>query len=606
MRNKGLAGRCAAVILSAAMWMSGAGAAGVMAGEADYDIFVSGETMKTETFDQGSALTEEFSETDEQEIQAEEDFLPDVQEADPEETPAEVSQKAMAENPEEEGSEAAAVVSAPETVDPVAEFSGSESVGDALFTGGDEAADFVGEESATATPAAGAVEVKAGDYVLMNIPYAKFYEAEIGQANAVDAVSSSTLNKPRTGGLVGGSYHVDPAGTDISGVIYPVMVEDPAALDGYTQVTDESSVTITVTNRGQEATTTYTGSEALFESPDYSYYVLSESPVRYKVMHADGSFDAVNGEVKTVEGVTGEVTVGAHHADVEIALTGTTGIETGARVSGIVLTTEDGGKYALRHIANIWRGTEIGWNLSDMDLGGKTITNIRYYTLTDVIDYPVSLSISKAAYVLMNIPYAKFYEAEIGQADAVDAVSSSTLNKPRTGGLAGGSYHVDPTGTDISSVIYPVMVKDVAMLANYKQVTDEDSVTITVTNRGQEATTTYTGSEALFESPDYSYYLLAEKPARFKVLNEDGTFSAVGGRAATVEGVTGTVKVGARHADIEIALTGTEGIAQGDQVSGIIVTTNDGVIYPLRHIAKSGARRRSAGMKVILRFRERP
>ena len=114
-----------------------------------------------------------------------------------------------------------------------------------------------------------------GGYVLMNIPYDKFYEAEVTEASGLDAVSSATLMKPRTAGLAGGSYHVDPNGSDISGVIFPVYVEDLSVLAalGGTEITDESSVEITVTNRGQESTTTFTGSEALIEAPSYSWDV---------------------------------------------------------------------------------------------------------------------------------------------------------------------------------------------------------------------------------------------------------------------------------------------------------------------------------------------
>ena len=80
-------------------------------------------------------------------------------------------------------------------------------------------------------------------YVLMNIPYADFYAAELSDgAAAVDAVTSATLNKPRTGTLAGGSYHVNSDGSDISGVIYPVFVSDMSALDGKTRVTDDSVV----------------------------------------------------------------------------------------------------------------------------------------------------------------------------------------------------------------------------------------------------------------------------------------------------------------------------------------------------------------------------
>lgn len=209
-------------------------------------------------------------------------------------------------------------------------------------------------------------------YVLMNIPYEKFYQAELAEGSAkVDAVTSATKNKPRTGTLAGGSYHVDPEGTDISGVIYPVYVSDMTALFQYKQITDEDSVDITVTNRGKESTTTYKGKDALFESADYSYYVLSEKPAFYKEFNTDGSFSAVKGEARTVSGVEGTVTAGARHADVEISLSGTEGIAQGDTVSAVIVTDSDGKTYGLRHVTNIWRATEIGWNLSDMDLGGE-------------------------------------------------------------------------------------------------------------------------------------------------------------------------------------------------------------------------------------------
>jgi hypothetical protein len=95
-----------------------------------------------------------------------------------------------------------------------------------------------------------------GAYVLMNIPYADFYTAEVSDVSSIDAVSSSTLMKPRTGGLAGGSYHVDAAGSDISGVIFPVYVEDISVLPilGGTEIKDDSKVEITVINKGEEKT----------------------------------------------------------------------------------------------------------------------------------------------------------------------------------------------------------------------------------------------------------------------------------------------------------------------------------------------------------------
>ena len=231
-------------------------------------------------------------------------------------------------------------------------------------------------------------------YVLMNIPYGEFYAAE--GTSDVDAVSSATRNKPRTIGLAGGSYHVNADGSDITGVIYPVHVKDITALADCTQITDESTVSITVTNRGQTSTTEFTGKEALFEAPSYAYYILTEKPALYKELNAaDGafSFGSVNAEAGTVTGATGEVNTAGRHTNIEIALEGLAGISSGTIVSGVILTDDSGNLYGLRHVYNIWRGTELGWNEGEYDLAGKTIKNIRYYTQESVTDYPVEIYI---------------------------------------------------------------------------------------------------------------------------------------------------------------------------------------------------------------------
>ena len=76
-------------------------------------------------------------------------------------------------------------------------------------------------------------------YVLMNIPYADFYAAELQNDVAVDGVTSATLNKTRTPRLVGGSYHVNADGSDITGITFPVKVGKGVSLKEFTRVTDE-------------------------------------------------------------------------------------------------------------------------------------------------------------------------------------------------------------------------------------------------------------------------------------------------------------------------------------------------------------------------------
>ena len=233
-------------------------------------------------------------------------------------------------------------------------------------------------------------------YVLMNIPYAAFYEAEVTDASSIDAVTSSTLMKPRTAGLAGGSYHVDPAGSDITGVIFPVFVEDLSVLPslGGVEITDDSSVDITVTNKGQESTTTFTGSEALFEAPSYSWYALAEAPAAYKALNADGAFGAIQAETTVLEGAASIVY--DRHADVVVKVTGVDDALADKNVSGAVLALDDGTRVGLRHIANLWRKAEIGFAL-DSDicaaLMGKTIDRIDYITTDGIYELQVGLSV---------------------------------------------------------------------------------------------------------------------------------------------------------------------------------------------------------------------
>ena len=122
--------------------------------------------------------------------------------------------------------------------------------------------------------------------------------------------------------------------------------------------------------------------------------------------------------------------------------------------------------------------------------------------------------------MLMNIPYDDFYKAELKNNDVkVDAFTSATLNKSRTAGMMNGNsaYHVDPNGTDVTGVTFPVKVSDLSLLKDQKQVTDSDSVTITVTNRGQTSSNTYTGKDSLIE-----VFHLGSTFARMKLKGIDG------------------------------------------------------------------------------------
>ena len=202
-------------------------------------------------------------------------------------------------------------------------------------------------------------------YVLMNIPYDEFYAAELQNDVAVDGVASATLNKTRTGSLVGGSYHVNADGSDITGITFPVKIEKGVDLSKYTKITDDSKVEITVTNRGKTSTTTYTGKDALFESASYSYYVLSEAPSYYKAaeLNEDGtlSFGKLQGDVQALDADATLYTsssYGDYQLDVDLDEETVTKL---GNVYGVILSTKEGNDYGLRHMENVWRTTELAW-----------------------------------------------------------------------------------------------------------------------------------------------------------------------------------------------------------------------------------------------------
>ena len=237
-------------------------------------------------------------------------------------------------------------------------------------------------------------EVSKETYVLMNIPYSEFYAAD--QVAGADSVSSATKAKTRST-LVAGSYHVNSDGTDITGITYPVKISDASVLKNYTQITDDSKLSITVNMKGKETTTEYNGKDALFESASYSYYILSETPSYYKeaTVNADGSlsFSEVKGATaQKLNDASFDFTTDTKYGDYELDVNGLP--ESVNTVYGVVISTKKGDNYGLRHLENIWKKTELAWStgfvttshgntLDSKDykkMMGQTINKITYYT----------------------------------------------------------------------------------------------------------------------------------------------------------------------------------------------------------------------------------
>ena len=273
---------------------------------------------------------------------------------------------------------------------------------------------------------------EVGSYVLMNIPYSDFYAAEQNNSGT-DVVTSATKQKTLAGSLVSGSYHVNADGSDITGATFAVKVgSDGIDWSKLKRVTDSDSVEITTSIKGKTSTTTYSGRDALFQAPSYSYYVLpeGETPANYKEATVDESgnlkFGAVEGkDAIALSDVTAKFTTNSKYGDYEIDFGNLREqmVADGnqATVYGAVVNAADEAGniegYGMRALENIWKGKELAWSCGFVteshgsplsstyykSMMGKTIKSVVFYTSTGTYTVamdqyvPVKVSADKGA-----------------------------------------------------------------------------------------------------------------------------------------------------------------------------------------------------------------
>lgn len=398
---------------------------------------------------------------------------------------------------------AAVVISSMPYAVMAADFTDSETVTDSAevisdeFVSDDAQEEFTAQEPEEFITDSATAETKQGEaYVLMNIPYDDFYKAELKNNDVkVDAFTSATKNKSRTAGMMNGNsaYHVNPDGSDVTGVTFPVKVSDLSALKDQKQVTDSDSVTITVTNRGQTSSNTYTGKDTLIENASYAYYILSETPSYYKelTVNADGSysFSAMKGaEIKTVT-IDASLKTETRYGDYELDLNNEAFSEiidtTTDKIYGVTVNTTDGTNYGLRHLENIWRGSMLSWGTGYTtevhgcpvssehykSIMGKTIESVTYYTdkgmiTFDLPDVKVEITTGIKATVadIMDtdseaaVTFDQALPSDFQAQYTVDGKEAAYANgKLTTGSLALGAHKV--VITDISGTYAPIVTE---------------------------------------------------------------------------------------------------------------------------------------------------
>ena len=323
-------------------------------------------------------------------------------------------------------------------------------------------------------------------YVLMNIPYADFYKAD--GVTGADTVSSATKQKTRAS-LASGSYHVNSDGSDITGVTFPVKISDGSVLEKYTQVTDESEVTITTNIKGKENTVTYKGQDALFESASYSYYTLSDTPSYYKeaTVNADGSlsFSEVKGtEPTTLTNATTEFSTSSRYGDYQLDIT-SEDLKNVNTVYGVVVSTKEGSSYGLRHVENIWKKTKLAWStgfvteshgntLDSTDYAammGQTINKVTYYTDQGIYEIP------------MDQQVAKKFDGEVSVADVSVKSEKTAITVSGLPNDFEEEYKIDGIDEDAYSVEIKSDGKTTTRTINFKKALAKGRYTVTLSDK---------------------------------------------------------------------------------------------------------------------------
>ena len=323
-------------------------------------------------------------------------------------------------------------------------------------------------------------------YVLMNIPYADFYKAD--GVTGADTVSSATKQKTRAS-LASGSYHVNSDGSDITGVTFPVKISDGSVLEKYTQVTDESEVTITTNIKGKENTVTYKGQDALFESASYSYYTLSDTPSYYKeaTVNEDGSlsFSEVKGEEPTtLTNAKTEFSTSLKYGDYQLDIT-SEDLKNVNTVYGVVVSTKEGSSYGLRHVENIWKKTKLAWStgfvteshgntLDSKDYAsmmGQTINKVTYYTDAGIYEIP------------MNQKVQTKYDGEISVADASVNAENTIITVSGLPSDFAEEYTINGLDADTYSVEIKSDGKTTTRTINFKKALAKGRYTVTLSDK---------------------------------------------------------------------------------------------------------------------------
>lgn len=358
-------------------------------------------------------------------------------------------------------------------------------------------------------------------YGTMNIPYDEFYKNE-GVMSEVDAVSSATTGKWCNENLTAGTYNkanADGTGT-ILGVTYNVAL------------TKETLNALGNNN--------------------YNFKEISATPQAYKLVTANNNkadFSEVIGTTSKVRNVETSINTSTAWGDYLIdvsSINNNQGTSDLGTIYGVLLTTNNGDVYGMRHLQNIWRD-EIAWssgfktsephgNTLDYEdyvsLMGQTIDKITYITETGyhIVDTDLYVPIKfnntlKVENSSVNDSSTTFEEAGFPQeyskvysVDNLDAVVDN--GKIQYSNAIPGSYTLSVSD---SNGIYDTVSASFVISTDNIPVSFDGKKLVAAENYSAEDVTNYikTISKVTVDGKEYP----ASGRGSVKIFNEDGTIN---------------------------------------------------------------------------------
>ncbi len=201
-------------------------------------------------------------------------------------------------------------------------------------------------------------------------------EAGLRETGHYDAVSSPTLEKAKN---FKGAYH--EIGSDSARILGAAGVNIAISRSLY----EDAKKAIAENKESLNPLLTFVGQIT---------QTVETAPAEYKVLNSDGSFSKTVGTQSVLKEAEAQISTTSNYGNYEITVSGIEDIDPD-RMQGAILETEDGSKYGLKHLDNLWtKATEIAFSAVEFtdtghnspkefarfsDMQGKTVKKITYF-----------------------------------------------------------------------------------------------------------------------------------------------------------------------------------------------------------------------------------